>query len=407
MAIQYLAPINNSTRLPGPYRTNVMMVTTSVAGSTTPSFDVVAGDSAPKAESFGVPGPEDIVGFYSERIAANVSLLTSDTVTLGLSVYYTSVNPNACIRARLYKVTTAGEVTEFAGVDDTTAQDSTPSVDTYTFTISRNIDFGVDERILLRLWAIPPTGQTFNTGSLIYSFGGTTAPLTLPSGFTFIPNRVLVYFRNEASAIGGTWKDLIATQGSATVDLVVQTAAVSEKQWTVTSGGALAEWVTPRFKRGWAFDATAVPNVNAIALAVGVYESNIAANAGVRVRVYRLRGTGETEIFRADMTTELGTTVSTIVNLNDTGSGSSGQTNVVLTPTSFQADDRLAVRLFIIPVGGTMPANQTATFRIAGAVAQPGISTVTLFESQQFKAESDPPEPPTPPGAPMVGMVGL
>lgn len=400
MPNQFLG-VGNPSKIPGPYVVNYLMYTTLPSGSAvTRLIDVTAGGTGPSEDT--------PMGWYSERLAAPFSLTTSSVITIAITDFYVGSDPGAKCRFTLSKVFNTGDlntVQDIATVDGS-ALDATVNKNTYTFTIPADVEMARGERFLLRIWAIP-TGATYAAASSIrfqYAAsiaGSGQATLAFPAGMTFTPAKTLLYFRRDASAVGGNFYQLLTTRSAvASTTGVVQTANVSQIQWTRTAGGTVLEWISPRVKDHWLFQQTGITGAWIVSATIVGFESAATANAGVRVKVFRWRAGVEAECLTMDWTTaELGTTQVTF-QLADTGIAGVG--NIVVTPTDFQVDDRIVARLYAIPIGGAMPAGQTATFVYDDSATS--TSRLQLLESPDFKAESDPAEPPTPPQSTMTGM---
>jgi hypothetical protein len=160
---------------------------------------------------------------------------------------------------------------------------------------------------------------------------------------------------------------------------VVDTVASgTEIQWTVTAGGAVLEWISGRVPAG-GFTLAGTMTFNLWAL-----ESNMNANCGARVRVYRYTGSlaevgGGPYSHGTEFTTGK-------VEYTWTGAP---------TSTGFNEDDRLVVRYFITNVG-TMAGGHTCTMSY-DAIDSVGDSFFRITETVAFK-----PEPVTAVG-PLIG----
>lgn len=377
-------------------------------------FDTVAGTSAPLAESY-LSGPAAIHAWYTERLAVDYVLTTSDICSLSISAYWSAANPNATLLLKLYRISQGTNVeTEIGVYEGTTAKDNVISKDSHTFVRPVPVQLAVGERLLIRMWAIPPPGQTFNTGDLRYALGSSSAgnnqaTLNLPAAVTFLGyNQTKVYMRRTTAAAIGNFFDALTSagpvQGAATA--VVATANVSEKQWTRTSGGTVIEWITPRFKEDWVFKTTGITGVTGRSAytVTFVLESATSANVGYRVKLFRWRAGVETLALSMDYLSETTTAGAALAldNLN----AQANTTNITLNQTDFKIDDRLVIRAYAIPVGGAMPSGQTGTLYYDTDNAGQQF-WLTLFETLFFKAESDPAYVPPPGGLTMGSNVGL
>jgi len=162
----------------------------------------------------------------------------------------------------------------------------------------------------------------------------------------------------------------VATAAPAT-GVVATQASGTNIQWTATSGGAVLEWISKRSPAGgWTLSGQITAVINAS-------ESDAAANAAWRIRLYKRTAAGsETELTGSpwDDVAELPTT--------------NTQLSKLFTPTSmsFAEDDRLAIRMFITNVG-TMAAGHTCTITYNGNAGQVANSRIALFETVSWKVE--------------------
>lgn len=184
----------------------------------------------------------------------------------------------------------------------------------------------------------------------------------------------ILYLRTSSDSGIPGFLDAVSTEGAAGTTGVVDTAASGTNiQWTDTPGGILLEWVTRRSPAaGWTL-------AGSITAALIVHESNVAANAGLRMRLFKRSAAGsETEISGSpwDKATELTTTP-----LN---------ASLALTPgsTAFAENDRLVIRALITNVGGTMAAGHTATLTYNGPWASGEGSRLILTETVAFKIDA-------------------
>jgi hypothetical protein len=391
-------------------------VLSGAGGGTTWDFRATAGATEPVAE-LEIGGANPLVRVWlTERLAANYAVTTSTPISLSAWLYNDpTVGANATVRFHLYRVNrTTAEETLFATYDGTTAKDTTLSADTHTFTVTRDIQLAAGERILIRAWAIPPSGGSMTAGVLRWNVGGGSAgngytALSFPDEMTFVANRTRLYLRDTASAVGGVFKELSTTAGAGLVTKTVNTTAGgTEIHWTVTGGGAHVAWISARFKEPWRLASNGTHgfgSVAAINFWVTAHESNAAANASVRFKAFRWRAGVETEAYTVDYSGELSTsTTGTLPVGSSTGLSditTSQALNNVLTTTDFQVDDRLVFRAYLIN-RGTMASGHTGGLR-HNAASGNGFSYVELFETALFKGESDPADEPTNAGT-MTGM---
>jgi len=182
-----------------------------------------------------------------------------------------------------------------------------------------------------------------------------------------------LYLRNTTQNGIGTFRDTSLAAGSSTVTGVVNTAASGTNiQWTDTAGGAVLEWVSGRSPAGgWTF-------AGAGSAPVYCHESDAAANAGLRLRLYKRTAAGvETEIANSpwDAAAEFATAKATVSRA------------FTPTSTSFAEDDRLVIRLFINGQGGTMAAGHTCTLTYNGSSGNTANSRIIIAENVAFKEE--------------------
>lgn len=362
------------------------------------------------------------VAWYSERVQALTTLT-------GLSFrHYATVSAGAAtagtMRVRVWVMGANPEHEETLIVDYLGG--SLP-VATYTSRqvwslplLSSPVTLSPGQRLILRLTAEPLPATTMEDGEITLYVGG------LPTGFiqadvALLPepdlplhdNVTRVYLRRTTSIGIGTLFDALTTpveQAPATA--VVNTADGVGAPWTQTGGGAPIAWVTPRFSGSWYFtnvtmtvngSPITIPRVQGIVYAI---ESNAAAEAAFTVRLYRLRGSVETECaairHNSDASgDELPLTYPAFGDI--TWNVNSGRAVNTVTPCDFQPDDRLVIRLFLRETT-TLVSGHTATVSYDGTGTQ---SYLDLFDTDLgFKAEADPATPPTVPGGDMMGGVG-
>lgn len=394
-------------RMRGAYDQNFMMYTTiPVAGAVIREFDLVSGATGPVADSEApAVTPTAVTAWYSERLAAPFSLTTSSVITIALTDYIVAPDPSAKFRFKLYKVNNTGDVnTEIEiGAVDGGLMDTTQNKNTYTFVLPANVEMARGERFLFRAWVVP-TGATFAATTTARFWHATStagvnqAVLAVPAGMTFIPAKTTLYLRRDASAVGGNFFQAVTTKSAvaSTTGIVNTSAGATQIQWTRTGGGTVLEWISPRLKDHWYFQALGVTGAWTVQAFLTATESNASANVGFRLKLFRWRNGTEVEIFRMDSNAEV---TGGAQQFNDYLAAA----NVVVTPTDLQVDDRIAIRIYAIPVGGAMPAGQTSSlfYDDSGTTI---LSSVQLVDSPDFKAESDPAEPPTPPQSSMTGM---
>lgn len=159
----------------------------------------------------------------------------------------------------------------------------------------------------------------------------------------------------------------------------------------VNPAGQVMEWITPRFAQGLLL--TAVDG--AYEAVLYVWQSNVLANATVRLRLFRWRDGVETEFLDSLHPDELTTTSGNTLTFTTA--------QQPMTEMAFAPDDRLVLRPYLDEaVGQTMGAPYTATLWIHVSAQ----SFLRLREPPLFKAEADPPTPATVPDGLMLGGVG-
>lgn len=388
------------------------MTTTAGSSTFTGFFTTTAGGTSIQMANSSATANK--IAFFSERLAATITLSNSDGIVLRAAPYVNSGTPNATIRFILSKMVSGGTDVEtvIGQGEGTVTLDATANFDNYAITIPTPVTVGVNERLVLRIYAIPAPSQTMGVGELWMGFNGLTGAtndpsLELPNGITFQPNATRLFLRRTNTIGIGTFYDLSTTLGGSTYTSgVVNTqASGTQIQWTRTGGGTLLEWISARFREGWSFESTGEA-INALDFQNTAYESNALANAKIRVKLFRWRNGVETECYTAHpASSELSVTAGALVVWNDrTSSGTITQT---LTPTEFAEDDRLVMRTYITNQG-TMAAGYTATYEYdhnSNTVVR-GNSWVQVFATTLFKTESEPSREQTPGGLAMGG-VGL
>lgn len=364
-----------------------------------------ATDVATVTAGVNVPTPFSFSAFWSQRIVTGATI--SGSVSIALRGFNQSTW-TARIRAELYKITGNGsDIETFIGRGDTTANlTTTNTAYTITFTPTTPVAVGPGERLILRWYAIPdPTSGSFGTGTGFaaeLAYGPASASfdtvMTLTETLTFTPN-ITVLVARRTNTIGiGAFLDLLPTYGvtANTTGVTNTTAGGTEIQMTTTAGGAVLEWISPRLQTAWMVDAPAH-----VGLIVTAFESAATVNATSRAKVFRRQPDGtETELWRGDASAEYGLTltfITAIFNLT---------ANIVVTPTAVQEDDRIVVRVYVIPFGGTMGAGTvTVGYDNPFSSTSPNIR-VTIQDTPFFKAEGDPARVFTVPGGQTMSGIG-
>jgi hypothetical protein len=327
--------------------------------------------------------PWNIPSFYSERVE------TAVTISGQITFNAWSTTPSgftAKLRARLYKVSGVGSpLIETLICEQDSAQIAGTSSTQYTWTVTPPvaISVGPGERFIVRLLWTPIAGS-FGAGTPTGNYGEETANtqgctwVEFTEAITFRLNEnKLILRRTNLNGIG-TLFDALEAQGStaATSGVVNTVASGTEIQWTRTAGGTVLEWISGRLKPP-TWQATA-PTGNGMFWAS---ESNVTANCTMRIKVFKRDVLGqETLVYTKSYSTEFSTTTAT--------PGSQAGGTLVATPV-FE-DERLIIRVYIIPVG-TMGGGQTCTFVYDhNVVAAAGDSFMSFLEGPSFKSESDP-----------------
>jgi hypothetical protein len=184
-----------------------------------------------------------------------------------------------------------------------------------------------------------------------------------------------LYLRSTTAAGIGTFFDALPTAGTAaSTGIVNTTAGGTDIPWTRTAGGTALEWISGRSPAGgWTMAGAFTASIYAM-------ESNVAANVGLRLRLYRRSAAGvETELPGSpwDHGTEF-TALKTLYSITATPSSA----------VSFAEDDRLVIRCAIVPAGGTMGSGRTATLTYDDNAVRSGDSRIALAESVAFKGEA-------------------
>ena len=184
--------------------------------------------------------------------------------------------------------------------------------------------------------------------------------------------------RNRITDTGdGCVFDMLTTPGGPAGNFNNRTVATAASgtniQWTHTASGLTIAWISGRVPSG-GFTLTTTD------FSFWAIESNMAANAGGRYRVYRYQpGTPTiTELGGGpfDDGIEFDATVST--EMAWTGN---------VTDTAFSENDRILLRVFITNIG-TMAGSHTCTMRHEGADGQTGDAFFNIAETVAFKEDN-------------------
>jgi hypothetical protein len=185
------------------------------------------------------------VAWYSERIAAEVTISGAITVAVYAKISVSTVN--ARLRFKLWKRTAGGsEIDTFIGQGDgDAALTITTALHTLTITPPTAITLAPEERLIVRVYAIPSAGQTMDVGLVTMFYNGTVAQsaeakLTFTETLTFFNNQTTLYLRSSQTIGVGSFYDLLPAQGSATTWATVAVNG-AEQQWTIAPGATYAK----------------------------------------------------------------------------------------------------------------------------------------------------------------------
>jgi hypothetical protein len=340
--------------------------------------------------------------FQSRRLVEDWAM--SGSLTLRHWSYAPSAS-NATIRAKLSTVSSAGIVTQLGQADAGVLPTAAGTVQTLTIPVITT-DVGRLQRIYLNIFAVPVSGQTMVAGHTVsfpYNALATTTgdtALDFPDGMVWheFTRKTVLRARRTSDAGIGTFFDLLVTRGAsaATTGVVTTQSGGTQIQWTRTAGGTLLEWLSPRLR-----DAVDLVNDLAggknITVVMTGNESATAANCSHRSKVFHWRKGVETEVFSADHASEFTTSLAErIVSMITAG--------MSFTPMTFEPDDRIILRLYIIPVG-TMGGSRTCTVSYDVNTGSVGDTRVE-FDGYElfFKSETEADE--APPSNLMMGGVG-
>jgi hypothetical protein len=317
-------------------------------------------------------------GWRSEWVQADVAISGAITV----QAYGKSTIAGAGhLRVKIFQRHPGGSDLEFqiGQIDFATLTTATAAyVGSFTpspFTLARG------DRIYYRVYAVRDSVD-FDTATFTFSYDttGIWSYVEFTEAITFYPEATIMILRRTTAAAIGTFFDVLPTRGAvAATTGVVQTNASAEKQWTRTSGGTLLEWISPRFLSPWKLsDAAQFATIQMTA-----NESAAQANCAVRVKWFRRAADGtETLLATSDLTAELTTSAASLVFFAPT----------INDIAMFAEDDRLVVRVYIIPASGlTMGSGQTCTLTYdVNTQGSLGDCRFTLYDMTEFKAETDP-----------------
>lgn len=377
------------------------MDTTTFSGS----FATLAAQAAENAlgeRIEGLSAAVDNFGFWSERVAAPVTI--SGTVTFNIWRTHNAAWL-AWMRARLYKITASGSIETLICQADAPQTVGNNTVLNFTGTPATPVAMAVGERFILRISWYPITPSTWGSTTPNVYYGTSTAGsmgdsyVDVTETVTFQPNLSEIYCRRTTASGIGTFYDALPTLGGSafTTGVVNTVASGTEVQWTRTGGGTLLEWITPRMKHpGWLMSNAANYLRTGVAFAS---ESNLLANCTLRIKLFRRDPAGgETLFYTLSRSVEFGTTRS--------AQGLNGGT--LDSTRTFYEDDRLVIRLYIIPVG-TMASGYTCTVAYDNNTqsgSTDGSAYLQFLSFPFLKAESDPSGPSRASDLSLTGVVG-
>jgi hypothetical protein len=336
--------------------------------------------------------------FYSDRFAASFTLSGAVTASVTAGAWPPTLTVPVRPRVKLSKITSGGSDIETAiGTFESSTDMSGNVSNVFSFTPPTSITIAPNERLIARLYYFMPGGGDWNVDPATFSYDASASAasyIELADTVTTKPNGAKLWLRRTTTIGISTFMDLLPVLGStANTTAVVNTAAGgTEIQWTKTAGGALAHWITKRFKYGWSVD-----DVNSFDSRILALESNASANVTLRLKIFKRKPDG-TEVLVATKNDGAGTELPVTV---------SARTGVMtsVTPMTVEEDDRLILRAYAANAG-TMGGGFTATINYDSNVdSGSGNSSITIFESAEFKEETDPARSFTvPSGGQMLGL---
>lgn len=390
-----------------------------VNGASSVPMSVLTAQGSPNALTAAATG--ESYAFNSERVAADVTISSGIT----LSHYdrgFADLNPIHGTWRFVVSALTAGGGNVETVIGDLTepavASGETRDVlYTTTIPVPTPITVAAGQRIVVRIYLVATSGNTLasaGTSNLSGVTGRATMRIAGPAvnkgdvnlsfgeTITFVSNATTLYPRRTTTAAIGNFFDLLPTGVTQTgqTGVVTTVASGTEIQWTRTAGGIALEWISPRFNQSWNFN-TPDSTVPAATFKAVVRESANTVNVSVRLKLFRYRAGVETPMFQNDYTFEISPLSLTQISTTALGGSNS------ITPTPFLPDDRLIVRLYVIPAPSTTMAAGSATLNYDAATSGVGETSVTLYDLpvNPFKAETDPATPATVPDG--LNMLGL
>jgi hypothetical protein len=368
-----------------------MSLTAGTSGETQLRFSTTTGPDFPgEYHMHDAPGTTKTV-FTSERLSNTVVLSGNQIFTLRGSG--TTGIANQRFRVRLYRVD-ASEVRTLLFQADATAN-LTTTVTTYTVTgaPASPVTLVPRDRLLIILTTFVPSGSGAAQALLNYNVPASTyVDINSDVAPTFFASRQKLVARRTTAQGVSTYKDLLlerASSGAATTAVVTTVAGATEIQWTYTAGGALAGWVTRRFKYNW----RCAPGI--ISGRVLNHESVSTVNGRFLTRCYLRAVDGtETLLWSHLMTGEINTnnqlSPATIIS---TGTGVTWA--VPTTGITVKPDERIVIKFFVVNIGTMGAGTATITHDQATVPTTPTNDTYLIFiGSPVFKADADPDETP-------------
>jgi hypothetical protein len=298
---------------------------------------------------------------------------------------------NASMRVILSKMTAGGSNVETMVATGDQGAEISGSAISFTMTPPVAVAIAENERLIARLYVIPAPSLTLGGGFTVnVNFGTSTNDtwLELTETVTFKANGTLLVPRRTSDVGIGNFFDMLTTRGASTSTTgVVNTVASGTLiQWTRTAGGTVLEWISGRCANGWRFTAPSQANTFAVVLKASLVESAAQANVTGFFRIYRYRNGVEDLCAEYNQLVEL-TTTNTRYTVNI---GTAGFTTVLNT-VEFAIDDRVILRAYIANADGTtMGGSRTATISYDHNADALGDTSMILYASVDFKAESDP-----------------
>lgn len=200
------------------------------------------------------------MGFWSERIAAEVTIAGSVAVTIrveqnegGGSGFVTGR-----LRARLFKITAGGSAVESPIVTADASADlpasTTETEYVFAATPAAAVTLAPHERLIVRVYVTPHVTTGFGSNALAYvsivcsNMGQPKSLVTLTETVSMLDNGIKLYLRRTEDIGIGAFLDLSETQGTTayTTAKTLTIADATELQWTklVQSGSLTATELT-------------------------------------------------------------------------------------------------------------------------------------------------------------------